>query len=71
MEATRRVSEDFESGKQRVVLAIPTGTGKKRMAMSLLDLFDYVKVICNGQILVHFELLFEALVACVNVLVVT
>ena len=39
MEAIRRVAEDFESGKRRVLLTMATGTGKTRVAMSLVDIF--------------------------------
>lgn len=39
MEAIQRVAEAFEFGKRRVLLAMATGTGKTRVAMSLVDVF--------------------------------
>ncbi|MBC8504713.1 MAG: DEAD/DEAH box helicase family protein [Anaerolineales bacterium] len=39
MEAIRRVAEVFEAGKRRALLTMATGTGKTRVAMSLVDLF--------------------------------
>jgi len=38
-EAIRRVSEEFEEGKRRTLLTMATGTGKTRVAMSLVDIF--------------------------------
>ena len=38
IEAIRRVGE-FEKGKRRVLLTMATGTGKTRVAMSLVDIF--------------------------------
>lgn len=38
-EAIRRVSEAFEKGKRKTLLAMATGTGKTRVAMSLVDVF--------------------------------
>jgi len=38
-EAIRRVCEDFELGKRKVLLTMATGTGKTRVAMSLVDVF--------------------------------
>ncbi len=39
VEAIRRVGEAFEAGKRRVLLTMATGTGKTRVAMSLVDVF--------------------------------
>jgi len=39
LEAIRRVCEAFESGKRKTLLVMATGTGKTRVAMSLVDLF--------------------------------
>jgi type I restriction enzyme R subunit len=39
MEAIRRIAEAFESGKRRALLTMATGTGKTRVAMSLVDIF--------------------------------
>ena len=38
-EAIRRVCEAFEGGKRKVLLTMATGTGKTRVAMSLVDVF--------------------------------
>jgi type I restriction enzyme R subunit len=38
-EALRRVATAFDAGKQRVLLVMATGTGKTRVAMSLIDMF--------------------------------
>ena len=38
-EATRRVCEAFERGKRKALLVMATGTGKTRVAMSLVDIF--------------------------------
>jgi type I restriction enzyme R subunit len=39
MEAISRVATEFDSGKRRVLLTMATGTGKTRVAMSLVDIF--------------------------------
>jgi len=39
IEAIRRVCEVFEGGKRRALLTMATGTGKTRVAMSLVDVF--------------------------------
>jgi type I restriction enzyme R subunit len=39
IEAIRRVCEVFEAGKRRALLTMATGTGKTRVAMSLVDIF--------------------------------
>ena len=39
MEAIRRVAKVFDDGKCRALLTMATGTGKTRVAMSLVDLF--------------------------------
>ncbi|MCP4168381.1 MAG: DEAD/DEAH box helicase family protein [Chloroflexi bacterium] len=39
IEAIRRVCEAFEQGKRRALLVMATGTGKTRVAMSLVDVF--------------------------------
>ncbi|MBN1304966.1 MAG: DEAD/DEAH box helicase family protein [Anaerolineales bacterium] len=39
IEAVRRVCETFEQGKRRALLTMATGTGKTRVAMSLVDVF--------------------------------
>jgi type I restriction enzyme, R subunit len=39
IEAIRRVGKAFEDGKRRALLTMATGTGKTRVAMSLVDLF--------------------------------
>jgi type I restriction enzyme R subunit len=39
MEAIRRVAEAFDRGKRRALLTMATGTGKTRVAMSLVDVF--------------------------------
>jgi type I restriction enzyme R subunit len=38
-EAIRRVCETFETGKRKALVVMATGTGKTRMAMSLVDIF--------------------------------
>jgi len=38
-EAIRRVCEAFENGKRKALLTMATGTGKTRVAMSLVDIF--------------------------------
>lgn len=38
IEAVKRVTESFEKGKRRFLLVLATGTGKTRIAMSLIDL---------------------------------
>jgi len=38
-EAIRRVSEAFEQSKRKTLLVMATGTGKTRVAMSLVDIF--------------------------------
>ncbi len=38
-EAVRRVCEVFEQGKRKALLVMATGTGKTRVAMSLVDIF--------------------------------
>lgn len=38
-EALRRVADAFDIGKRRVLLVMATGTGKTRVAMSLIDMF--------------------------------
>ena len=38
-EAVRRVCEAFEGGNRRALLVMATGTGKTRVAMSLVDIF--------------------------------
>ncbi|MBN1889083.1 MAG: DEAD/DEAH box helicase family protein [Thermoflexales bacterium] len=38
-EAIRRVCEAFEQGKRKALLVMATGTGKTRVAMSLVDIF--------------------------------
>jgi len=38
-EAIRRVCEAFEEGKRKALLVMATGTGKTRVAMSLVDIF--------------------------------
>jgi len=38
-ESIRRVCEAFEQGKRKVLLVMATGTGKTRVAMSLVDIF--------------------------------
>jgi len=38
-EAIRRVCEAFEGGKRKALLVMATGTGKTRVAMSLVDIF--------------------------------
>jgi type I restriction enzyme R subunit len=39
MEALRRVSEAFEAGQRKALVVMATGTGKTRVAMSLVDIF--------------------------------
>jgi type I restriction enzyme R subunit len=39
LQAIRRVSEAFEQGKRKALLVMATGTGKTRVAMSLVDVF--------------------------------
>ena len=39
IEAIRRVGKIFEDGKRRALLTMATGTGKTRVAMSLVDVF--------------------------------
>ena len=39
LEAVRRVVEAFEQGKRKALLVMATGTGKTRVAMSLVDVF--------------------------------
>ncbi|MGD8457435.1 MAG: DEAD/DEAH box helicase family protein [Anaerolineales bacterium] len=39
IEAIREVSTQFEEGKRKALLTMATGTGKTRVAMSLVDLF--------------------------------
>lgn len=39
LEAIRRVCEVFEAGKRTALLVMATGTGKTRVAMSLVDIF--------------------------------
>jgi type I restriction enzyme R subunit len=39
LEAIARVADAFESGKRRTLLTMATGTGKTRVAMSLVDIF--------------------------------
>lgn len=38
-EAIRRVSEAFEQGRRKALIVMATGTGKTRVAVSLVDLF--------------------------------
>jgi len=39
IEGVRRVCEDFENGHRKALIVMATGTGKTRVAMSLVDLF--------------------------------
>jgi type I restriction enzyme R subunit len=39
MEALRRVGEAFEAGQRKALVVMATGTGKTRVAMSLVDIF--------------------------------
>jgi type I restriction enzyme R subunit len=39
LHAIRRVSETFEQGKHKALIVMATGTGKTRVAMSLVDVF--------------------------------
>ncbi len=39
LQAIRRMSEVFEQGKRKALIVMATGTGKTRVAMSLVDLF--------------------------------
>ncbi len=39
VEAIRRVCETFERGRRKALLVMATGTGKTRVAMSLVDVF--------------------------------
>jgi type I restriction enzyme, R subunit len=39
IEAVRRISEGFEQGRRKALIVMATGTGKTRVAMSIVDVF--------------------------------